>query len=85
MRANKPASGAAVPCAPAGRRLARISVDYATYATAELCEPRRRSAGAAAARLSPTSAYAVIHTIVENQVALGDEIPVLRTLDRRMS
>jgi hypothetical protein len=36
-------------------------------------------------RLPNAKLHAVIHTTVENQAALGDEIPVLRTLERLMS
>jgi len=36
-------------------------------------------------RLPNASAHAVIHTVIENQAALGDETPVRRTLDRLMS
>ncbi|HXW26084.1 MAG TPA: hypothetical protein VEK73_15175 [Xanthobacteraceae bacterium] len=33
-------------------------------------------------RLPKAKAHAIIHVIVENQIALGDEIPVKRTLER---
>jgi hypothetical protein len=36
-------------------------------------------------RVPNAKLHAVIHTIVENQVALGDEIPVMRTLERLIS
>lgn len=36
-------------------------------------------------RLPNVQAHAVIHTIMENQVALGDEIPVAATLRRPMA
>jgi hypothetical protein len=36
-------------------------------------------------RLPNASAHAAIHTVIENQAALGDETPVRRTLDRLMS
>jgi hypothetical protein len=36
------------------------------------------------ARLPNIAAHASLHVIVENQAALGDEIPVHRTLDRLM-
>ena len=35
-------------------------------------------------RLPNSVAHATLHVIVENQAALGDEIPVHRTLDRLM-
>jgi hypothetical protein len=35
-------------------------------------------------RLPNAVAHATLHVIVENQAALGDEIPVHRTLDRLM-
>ena len=36
-------------------------------------------------RLPNVKVHAVVHVIVENQIALGDEIPVRRTLQRLMS
>lgn len=36
-------------------------------------------------RLPDAKAHAVVHTIVESQIALGDEIPVRRTLQRLMA
>jgi hypothetical protein len=36
-------------------------------------------------RVPNAKLHAMIHTIVENQVALGDEIPVMRTLARLIS
>ena len=35
-------------------------------------------------RLPSIKAHAAIHAVVENQIALGDEIPVRATLDRLM-
>src|SRR4249919_1247439 len=35
-------------------------------------------------RLANAKAHAVMHAIVENQIALGDEIPVQRTAQRLM-
>jgi hypothetical protein len=36
-------------------------------------------------RLPNAKVHAVIHVVIENQIALGDEIPVKRTLERLMS
>jgi hypothetical protein len=36
-------------------------------------------------RLPNLTVHAVIHAVVESQIALGDEIPVKRTLERLMS
>jgi len=36
------------------------------------------------AELPNVAAHAIFHVIVENQVALGDEMPVRRTIDRLM-
>jgi len=36
-------------------------------------------------RLPNETAHAVVHAIVENQIALGDEIPVRRTIERLMA
>jgi hypothetical protein len=36
-------------------------------------------------RVPNLTAHAVIHVVVENQIALGDEIPVARTVQRLMS
>src|ERR1700686_2550405 len=36
-------------------------------------------------RLPDAKVHAVIHAVVENQVALGDEIPVKRTVQRLIS
>jgi hypothetical protein len=36
-------------------------------------------------RLPNASVHAAVHTVIENQAALGDETPVRRTLDRLMS
>jgi len=36
-------------------------------------------------RLPRPKAHAVFHVIVENQIALGDETPVQRTVDRLMA
>jgi len=36
-------------------------------------------------RLPNAKVHAVLHVIVENQIALGDEIPVKRTVERLMS
>jgi hypothetical protein len=36
-------------------------------------------------RLPNVTAHAVMHAVIENQIALGDEIPVRRTLQRLMS
>jgi thioesterase domain-containing protein len=44
-----------------------------------LAEKYHRQAGIKLPRLK---AHATIHAIVENQVAMGDEIPVRRTLER---
>jgi hypothetical protein len=36
-------------------------------------------------RLPNQTVHAVIHAVIENQIALGDELPVRRTLERLMS
>jgi hypothetical protein len=36
-------------------------------------------------RVPKSKAHALIHVVVENQIALGDEIPVRRTLQRLMA
>jgi hypothetical protein len=36
-------------------------------------------------RLPDETVHAVVHAIIENQIALGDEIPVRRTLQRLMA
>jgi len=36
-------------------------------------------------RLPKAKAHAAIHAVIENQIALGDEIPVQRTVQRLMS
>jgi len=36
-------------------------------------------------RVPNAKGHAVIHAVVENQIALGDEIPVRRTVERLMS
>jgi len=36
-------------------------------------------------RLPNAKVHAVLHVIVENQIALGDEVPVKRTVERLMS
>jgi hypothetical protein len=36
-------------------------------------------------RLPNVTVHAVMHAVIENQIALGDEIPVRRTLQRLMS
>jgi hypothetical protein len=48
----------------------------------QLVEQYHRRAGI---RLPNVTAHAVIHAIIENQIALGDELPVRRTLQRLMS
>ena len=47
-----------------------------------LVEQFHRRAGI---RLPNATAHAVIHAVIETQIALGDEIPVRRTLERLMS
>ncbi len=47
-----------------------------------LAEQYHRRAGI---RLPNVTVHAVIHAVVESQIALGDEIPVRRTLERLMS
>ena len=47
-----------------------------------LVEQYHRRAGV---RLPNVKAHAVIHAVIESQIALGDEIPVRRTLQRLMS
>ena len=47
-----------------------------------LVEQFHRRAGI---RLPNAKVHAVIHAVVETQIALGDEIPVRRTLERLMS
>ena len=47
-----------------------------------LVEQYHRQAGI---RLPNAKVHAVIHAVVETQVALGDELPVRRTLERLMS
>lgn len=47
-----------------------------------LVEDYHRRAGI---KLPNARMHAVVHAIVENQVALGDEIPVRRTLERLMN
>jgi hypothetical protein len=37
------------------------------------------------ARIPNAKVHAVVHVVVENQIALGDEIPVRRTVQRLMS
>jgi hypothetical protein len=37
------------------------------------------------ARIRVPKAHAIFHAVVESQIALGDEIPVRRTLERLMS
>jgi len=47
-----------------------------------LVEQYHRRAGI---RLPNVKVHAIIHAVVENQIALGDEIPVRRTLERLIS
>jgi Domain of unknown function (DUF1841) len=47
-----------------------------------LVEQYHRRAGI---RLPNVTVHAVIHAVIETQIALGDEIPVRRTLQRLMS
>ena len=47
-----------------------------------LVEQYHRRAGI---RLPNVTAHAVIHAVIESQIALGDELPVRRTLQRLMS
>jgi hypothetical protein len=47
-----------------------------------LVEQYHRRAGI---RLPNVTVHAVIHAVIENQIALGDELPVRRTLQRLMS
>ncbi len=47
-----------------------------------LVEQYHRRAGI---RLPNVTAHAVFHAVIESQIALGDEIPVRRTLQRLMS
>jgi hypothetical protein len=48
----------------------------------QLVEQYHRRAGI---RLPNAKVHAVIHAVVENQIVLGDELPVRRTLQRLMS
>jgi hypothetical protein len=47
-----------------------------------LVEQYHRRAGI---RLPNVTAHAVFHAVIETQIALGDELPVRRTLERLMS
>lgn len=47
-----------------------------------LVEQYHRRAGV---RLPNATAHAVIHAVIESQIALGDELPVRRTLQRLMA
>jgi hypothetical protein len=50
----------------------RIELVEEYHRRARICVPRAK-------------AHAVIHAVIENQIALGDEIPVQRTVQRLMS
>ena len=47
-----------------------------------LVEQYHRRAGI---RLPNVTVHAIIHAVIENQIALGDEVPVRRTLQRLLS
>lgn len=48
----------------------------------QLVEQYHRRAGI---RLPNTTVHAVLHAVIENQIAQGDELPVRRTLQRLMT